>query len=356
MTCRWSSRSRGLTVGASDRDEINKILDALQFRGELRDRLFKTLGHGARSRPRRASRSRSSPSDPTRWPRWLAALPEGRAGLAFKGTYGSGTGRIDSIAIAAADEGAEGAPGGRRAAFIDPTTLTEADEGALRAWLGDASKAKAVHDAKGPMLALWAHGMELRGLTCDTALAAYLAMPGQRVVRRWRTSCAALPAAASCAARPRPAARPASSTTTRTTTRPATSRCARMAVRELADALEAFLEPRGGTHLMSDVELPLVTVLAEMERAGIAADRDYFSGLESEFGAAVKQAVEAAHAAVGEQFNLGSPKQLQEILFVKLGLPKTKKIKTGYSTDADPARLAGHADRPRAPDDHAAPP
>src|SRR5690606_24547305 len=107
------------------------------------------------------------------------------------------------------------------------------------------------------------------------------------------------------------------------------------AVRELADALSEFLARRGGTHLMSDVELPLLTVLAEMERAGIAADREHFAALEAEFGAGVKQAVEEAHRVVGEQFNLGSPKQLQEILFNRLGLPKTKKIKTGYSTDAD---------------------
>src|SRR5690606_10021560 len=86
---------------------------------------------------------------------------------------------------------------------------------------------------------------------------------------------------------------------------------------------------------LTDVELPLLTVLAEMERAGIAADRQYFETLEAEFGAAVRQAVEEAHRSVGEQFNLGSPKQLQEILFNRLGLPKTKKIKTGYTTDAD---------------------
>jgi DNA polymerase-1 len=82
-----------------------------------------------------------------------------------------------------------------------------------------------------------------------------------------------------------------------------------------------------------------------VERAGIAADRQYFAALEAEFGAAVKQAVEAAHDVVGEQFNLGSPKQLQEILFVRLGLPKTKKIKTGYTTDADAlAWLAAQTD------------
>ncbi|MDP9845019.1 DNA polymerase I [Streptosporangium lutulentum] len=317
----------GLTVGASDREEINKILDTLEFRGEIRERLFKTLGSAEVPEGEGFEVEVATPG-PDEVAAWLRALPEGRVGLAFKGAYGSGTGRIDSIAIAAPDDGT----GARRAAFIDPAALTEADEKALRDWLGDASKAKDVHDAKGPMLALWAHGMELRGLACDTALAAYLAMPGQKsfpleelvkvYLRRELRGEAEAGGQASLF----------DDDEGDDTARDLALRA--LAVRELADALEAFLEPRGGTYLLGDVELPLVTVLAELERAGIAADRDQLGGLESEFRAAVKQAVEAAHAAVGEQFSLNSPKQLQEILFVKLALPKTKKIKTGYSTDA----------------------
>jgi DNA polymerase-1 len=72
-----------------------------------------------------------------------------------------------------------------------------------------------------------------------------------------------------------------------------------------------------------------------MERAGIAADRAWLERLEQQFAAAVQQAVGEAHASVGHEFNLGSPKQLQEVLFGELGLPRTKKTKTGYTTDAD---------------------
>jgi len=72
-----------------------------------------------------------------------------------------------------------------------------------------------------------------------------------------------------------------------------------------------------------------------MERTGIAADTDYLSDLESHFAAEVKAAAQAAYGVVGREFNLGSPKQLQEILFTELSLPKTKRIKTGYTTDAD---------------------
>ncbi|MEV7007599.1 DNA polymerase I [Streptosporangium sp. NPDC051022] len=319
-----------LTIGQSERHEIDKILDTLEFRGELRDRLFKTLA-SAEPETGEGFEVEAVVLGPDEVGPWLRSLPEGRAGLAFRGAYGSGTGRIDSIAIAAPDAGA-GTDGGGGAAFVDPATLTEADEAALREWLCDASRAKAVHDAKGPMLALWAQGMDLRGLTCDTALAAYLAMPGQRsfpledLVRVYLQR--ELRGEAETGGQ-------ASLFDDEETDVARDLGLRAMAVRELADALEAFLEPRGGTHLMGDVELPLVTVLAEMERAGIAVDAEYLSGLEAEFGAAVKQAVEAAHAAVGEQFNLGSPKQLQEILFVRLGLPKTKKTKTGYTTDAD---------------------
>ncbi|GAA2658514.1 DNA polymerase I [Nonomuraea recticatena] len=311
-----------LQQGAWDREEINKLFDTLQIRGELRERVFKVLGTGE-AEPEQGFEVETVILGPDRVTGWLSALPEGRAGLAFKGAYGSGTGRIDGIAIASPDG---------TAAHIDPTRLTEADETALRAWLGDPARPKAVHDAKGPMLALWAQGMELRGLTCDTALAAYLAMPGQRtfaledLARRYlnRDLKVEEESGGQAALFGDDDDAPAKDLALRA-----------HAVRELAQSLETFLAGRGGTQLLEEVELPLLTVLAQMERAGIGADRQYLAGLEAEFGAAVKQAVEEAHRVVGEPFNLGSPKQLQEIFFVRLNLPKTKKTKTGYTTDAD---------------------
>jgi DNA polymerase-1 len=85
--------------------------------------------------------------------------------------------------------------------------------------------------------------------------------------------------------------------------------------------------------------LPLTEVLADMEAVGIAADTDRLVELQAELGAAVKSVEQDAFAVVGRPFNLGSPKQLQEILFDQFKLPKTKRIKTGYTTDAD--ALAG---------------
>ncbi|GII90411.1 DNA polymerase I [Sinosporangium siamense] len=312
-----------LTMREWDRDELHKLLDTLQFRGELRDRLFKVLGATEAEAEAAGFEVETVALGPGEVAAWLDALPRGRAGLAFRGSYGSGTGTVEALAVAA--------PGGA-AAHLDPRQLTESDEAALRVWLADETKEKAVHDAKGPMLALWAHGFHLAGLTCDTALAAYIAMPGQRsfplddLVQRYlhRELRVEEGADGQTALFDDPADRAGEELAIRA-----------HAVLELAEALEAHLEPRGGTHLLRDLELPLVPVIAELERDGIAADRGYFAELESEFGAAVKHAVEEAHRVVGEPFNPGSTKQLQEILFVKLGLPKTKKIKTGYTTDAD---------------------
>jgi DNA polymerase-1 len=83
------------------------------------------------------------------------------------------------------------------------------------------------------------------------------------------------------------------------------------------------------------MELPLSFVLADAEAAGIAVDVDHFGALESMFADRIRAAAEASYEVIGEQINLGSPKQLQTVLFDKLDMPKTKKTKTGYTTDAD---------------------
>jgi DNA polymerase-1 len=95
------------------------------------------------------------------------------------------------------------------------------------------------------------------------------------------------------------------------------------------------------------MELPLLYVLADMETVGIAADTDKLVALQAELGAAVKDVEQEAHALVGRPFNLGSPKQLQVILFDEFKLPKTKRIKSGYTTDADAlADLYGKTEHP----------
>jgi DNA polymerase-1 len=107
------------------------------------------------------------------------------------------------------------------------------------------------------------------------------------------------------------------------------------AVIDLADALDAKVEEHQGTALLYGVELPLLRTLARMEQTGIAVDLDHLHALEADFGATVTGAAEEAYQVLGKQINLGSPKQLQVVLFDELGMPKTRRTRTGYTTDAE---------------------
>ena len=107
------------------------------------------------------------------------------------------------------------------------------------------------------------------------------------------------------------------------------------AVIDLADALDVDIEERNGTSLLYGVELPLQATLARMEETGVAVDVEHLEAFESEFGATVNAAAEEAYRVLGKQINLGSPKQLQVVLFDELKMPKTRRTRTGYTTDAD---------------------
>jgi DNA polymerase-1 len=316
-----------------DREQIHQLFDTLQFR-VLRDRLYSTLPNGIGLTPTAAEAAAAAatafdvavdvlrPDEVSDWLSGNVAGP-GRAGLAASGTWGRGTGTLTALAIAA--------PGGA-AAYLDPAALTEADDKALAGWLADDERPKALHDAKGPMHALAAHGFELRGLTSDTALAAYLALPGQR-------SFDLADLALRYLNRELKDAEPVSGQLTLDVADDSDVAAAlalrAVATAERADALDRDLAERGAAELLAEVELPLVGVLAEMERAGIGADSEHFAAMSAELGGEVKSAEQAAFAVTGHEFNLGSPKQLQEVLFTELSLPKTKRIKTGYTTDSE---------------------
>ena len=106
---------------------------------------------------------------------------------------------------------------------------------------------------------------------------------------------------------------------------------AAMAVRE---PLERALVEAGLDRLFRDIEMPLIPVLAGMEAAGVAIDREALALLDVEFGREMARLESEIYLDVGHEFNLGSPKQLEQILFYELDLPKGKRTKTGYSTDA----------------------
>jgi DNA polymerase I len=319
---------------AWDRDTIHQLFDTLQFR-VLRDRLYQTLPHGLISTVGEPDQGgEAQPAQPplqvvTDLPgpgqvaAWLEAHSSaGRSGLAVTGTWGRGTGNLTGVAIATPDG---------HGAHLDPAALTEDDDRALGAWLADPGHPKVLHDAKGPLHALAARGFTLAGLECDTALAAYLALPGQRTFDladlTLRYTGQEL----------REESEDGQLTLDGSAERDAAAGIVLRAAATLAlaAALDADLDRREAGALLRELELPLVSVLAKMEHIGIAADVDHFAGMSATLHGEVKAAEQAAFAVVGHEFNLGSPKQLQEVLFNELSLPKTKRIKTGYTTDSE---------------------
>ncbi|HEV7726378.1 MAG TPA: DNA polymerase I [Modestobacter sp.] len=318
-----------LAVQAWDRNEVHTLFDNLQFR-VLRDRLFATLT-SAEPEVEGGFDVAEDVVPAGGLADWLTAHARtGHTGVVFRGTWGRGVGELTGIALAAAND---------HATFVDlGPGLDVADEQALAGWLADPATAKVVHDVKGPLLALWARGWELAGVVSDTALAAYLAMPGQRsfdlgdlAVRYLKRELKddAAPEAQLTLDGLGPSEDDVAAEARHADVLKA------VAVNDLSDALEQVLGQRGGDHLLGGIELPLTHVLAAMERRGIAADLDFLHELQKEFAAGVADAAQEAYAVIGKEINLGSPKQLQAVLFDELGLPKTKKNKTGYTTDAD---------------------
>ncbi|WP_420802384.1 DNA polymerase I [Streptomyces taklimakanensis] len=311
-----------------DRAALETVLDALEFRNTgFRDRLY-AVDPGATTEetaPEEGVEIDGTVLDTGELAPWLAehAAPgSGPLGLATVDAWKLGAGGVTEVALATA---------AGPAAWFDPTRLDEADEKAFAAWSADAGRPKVVHDAKAVMRVFAEHGWRFDGVVMDTALAAYLVQPGRRSFALDALSVEFLG---------REPARTAEASGQLTLGADEEAEADALMGRartilDLGDALAGRLEQVGAADLLKDVELPTSELLARMERAGIAADRAWLENMEQQFAAAVQQAVREAHTSVGHEFNLGSPKQLQEVLFGELGLPKTKRTKTGYTTDAD---------------------
>ncbi|WP_408909900.1 DNA polymerase I [Streptomyces luteolus] len=263
---------------------------------------------------------------------WLAEHGKAVLGMATVASWKLGAGAVAEVALAAA---------GGAAAWFDPSQLDEADENAFAQWLADPKKPKVVHDAKNALRVFAEHGLTIEGITMDSALAAYLVKPGRRSFALDALSLEYLGRELAPAAE---ADGQLAFGADDTAEADALMHQART-VLDLGTAFGERLKEVGAAELLTDMELPVSALLAKMERSGIAADRAHLEAMEQQFAGAVQQAVKEAHDAAGHEFNLGSPKQLQEVLFGELGLPKTKKTKTGYTTDADAlAWLAAQTD------------
>jgi DNA polymerase I len=309
-----------------DRDQIHRLFDDLEFR-VLRDRLFETLA-SADPEVDEGFDVRGGALASGTVAAWLAEhVSDGRrAGLSVVGTHLAYDADATALAIAAAD--GDGA-------YIDVATLTPDDEEALGRWLADPEKPKALHEAKWAMHDLAGRGWTLAGVASDTALSAYLVRPGQRSFALDDLSLRYLRRELR-ADNPEQQQLSLLDDTDGVDDQAVQTLILRArAVIDLADALDAELERIDSAALLGDMELPVQCVLAGVETAGIAVDLKQLAGLQSQFADQIRDAAEAAYAVIGKQINLGSPKQLQVVLFDELEMPKTKRTKTGYTTDAD---------------------
>ncbi|HXA90614.1 MAG TPA: DNA polymerase I [Mycobacterium sp.] len=309
-----------------DRDQIHRLFDDLEFR-VLRDRLFDTLA-AVEPEVEEGFDVRGGALEAGAVGQWLAAhASDGRrSGLAVVGTHLPHDGDATALAIAAAD-----GDGG----YIDTATLTPDDDAALAAWLSDPAKPKALHEAKLAIHDLAGRGWTLNGVTSDTALAAYLVRPGQRSFTLDDLSLRYLRRELRAETTEQQQLSLLDDIDGTDEQAVQTLILRARAVADLADALDAELGRIDSTPLLGEMELPVQQVLADMEAAGIAVDLRLLTELQSQFGDQIRDAAEAAYAVIGKQINLGSPKQLQVVLFDELGMPKTKRTKTGYTTDAD---------------------
>jgi DNA polymerase-1 len=318
-----------LTRRTWDREATHTLFDALEFR-VLRDRLLETLPP-EETEPEGGFELEVEVLGAGDLKPWLDRHASGasHAGVEVTGHWAQGAGDVLALSLAASDGAA---------AWLDVAALEPADEQVLADWLADPSRIKMMHDAKGPLLALWSRGWELSGLACDTQLAAYILRPDQRTFDLADLSIRHLKRELRVDEPDRSVPADQGALFDDVDTEEAAHQAAMVrarAVIDLAEALDAELAERSQTHLLTDVELPLQRTLARMERIGIEVDVDYLEELESHFDAQVTTAADAAYAVLGKQINLGSPKQLQGVLFDELGMPKTRRTKSGYTTDAD---------------------
>ncbi|WP_153505129.1 DNA polymerase I [Cumulibacter manganitolerans] len=316
-------------LSGMDAAALNRTFDELQFRGQIRDRLNAVL---AADEPVTAEAIDVEVITiaPGALGAWLAEHTSTGTptAVSFRGTWGRGTGELTGMALAA----------GGTAAYADITSdlIDPADDAALAGWLADAEHPKVLHDVKGPLLAVAARGWSIRGLVDDTALAAYLVNPGRRTFELGALTTAYLHRELQAEASTGAAQLTLDGGEAEADEQIAAEQISRaVGTAALAEALAPEVEQRGAGALLRDLELPLAQLLADMEIRGIALDVDHLGDLSRQFGDEVAAVASEAYGVIGHEINLGSPKQLQVVLFDELGLPKTKKIKSGYTTDAD---------------------
>jgi DNA polymerase-1 len=259
------------------------------------------------------------------------------------------TGTLVGLALGAAGR-AWYVPVGHRYLGAPPQLSAAEAARVLAPLLADEAVPKHVHDMKAADHLLARLGQALRGPGLDTDLASRLLQPTRREhgladVARERLSVELPPLPEAAAVRGRPA-EGISAQPVEAVAGPAAARAAVLC--DLAAALRRGLADEGVARVHDEVERPLVPVLAEMERAGIAVDTGAMEAMSAEFGKAMRDLEARIHAAAGRAFNVASTRELAQVLFEDLGLPVQKRLKTGPSTDVEVLeKLAEQHELPR---------
>jgi DNA polymerase-1 len=213
--------------------------------------------------------------------------------------------------------------------------------GRLAGCLKDPEQRKIAHDAKSLYRSALGAGVEIEGLYCDTKIAAYLLEPGSTSGYAVRDTVGRYLGVSIEGDKNEPQAGEQGTLSFAVDEKRIVGREA-VAIRAVAPVVEEQLRTQGIWELATNLEFPLIQVLAGMEHNGILVDRDYLDELNADFGQKMTTLERAIQEFAGESFNVNSNLQLQRILFEKLALPKTRRIKTGYSTDAaELEKLAG---------------
>ena len=305
-----------------DREAIEELFDALQFNA-LRKRLFDIYGEEetASAGEELAPPEHVLIGGAGALKDWIASTNQAKTAVQLV-TEGAAAGR-DVVGLALVTNTV--------AAYVPLTEIDAETEQVLAGWLSDLDAPKVVHDFKEAYKALAGRGLHLAGVVDDTTVSGYLIQPDRRSydladLSQHHLRMSLAPAAAGSNQLQLQLEEVDVAT-------PAVMEA--FAALQLSDHFAGQLVERGANQLLGGLELPLAEVLAEMELAGIAVDTEKLDRLLDDFSATIARASSEAFAIIGKEINLGSPKQLQVVLFDELGLPKTKKIKTGYSTDAD---------------------
>ncbi|HQK93858.1 MAG TPA: DNA polymerase I [Armatimonadota bacterium] len=293
-----------------DLDRLGELFSRLQLY-----RLAQRLGVGARGEKAQAAAEAAAPAVRGAAGSGVDAAREaGRCALhaALRGTALVGLGlSVGGERTWHFDLGATVQPG-----LFDETAAVELPAD-LAGLLADAGVAKCCYDAKSLERALAAMGVALAGVRFDALLAGYLLSFGEGSLGLSRLA-------------QRYLERPFEDSSG-----PEGLRAGALAVDQLERPLREGLEREGLTALLDTVELPLSHILAKMELTGVCVDRAALRDLSEKLAAEIRLAEEKVFEHAGERFVIGSPKQLQYILFEKLKLPQGRKTKTGFSTDAD---------------------